>query len=85
MNPAGLTLRELVHMNEGKQYDNWNHTAAVMCLLANINREKKSKTFSLPDFHPFMKRRMGTVIDSKTIHMLKVFVPEKNREGKPDA
>ena len=75
-----MTLRELADMYEGRQYDNWNHTAAVMAILANVNRTKSSKTYELADFHPMMKRRGGTVIDARSIGVLKMFVPSENRK-----
>jgi len=67
-------------MYEGRQFDNWNHTAAMMALTCNVNRQKSSKTFELSDFHPMMKRRGGTVINKRSISLLKMFVPGSNNE-----
>lgn len=53
MDPAGLTLRELVWMSEGRSREGWNHTAAVLAMLANVNRDpKKGRPLKLADFHP---------------------------------
>ena len=52
-------------MAEARSHHDWNHTAAVMALLANCHRDpKKSKTFKPNDFHPHTQRRterMSTV------------------------
>ena len=77
-----MTLRELVDAYEGKQYDTWNHTASQMALLANVNRGKKGKVWTVGDFHPLMDRKTGTVINKKTIGVLKMFVPKHNQPRK---
>jgi hypothetical protein len=44
-------------MVEGKARRDWDHTAALMSLLANINRDpKKTRAFKPADFHPFTPR-----------------------------
>lgn len=56
MNPGPLTLRELVWMAEARQSDLWNHTAAVLALLANAHRDpKKTRPFNPTDFHPYRR------------------------------
>lgn len=41
-------------MIDGKQKVDWNHTAALMTLTANVNRGKSSdKQFTPADFHPY--------------------------------
>jgi hypothetical protein len=40
-------------MAEGRQREAWNHTAALMALLANCHRDpKRSRAFRPDDFHP---------------------------------
>lgn len=40
-------------MAEGRSEALWNHTSAVMCLLANLNRDpKKTRPYSPRQFHP---------------------------------
>lgn len=57
MAPGPLTLRELVWMAGAKQTDDWNHTAAILALLANLHRDpKKGKAFKPADFHPALKK-----------------------------
>tara|TARA_R100000808_G_C2133887_1_gene142536 strand:- start:277 stop:486 length:210 start_codon:yes stop_codon:yes gene_type:complete len=65
-------------MYEGKQFDNWNHTAAQMALLANVNRGKRGRAFEVADFHPLMTRRSGVRLNKQTISALKMFVPKEN-------
>ncbi|MCL2647560.1 MAG: hypothetical protein FWD61_11235 [Phycisphaerales bacterium] len=68
-------------MTQSRQEDNWNHTAALLTMLANVNRDpKKGRAFKPADFHPaFPTRRKHT--ESKPpaplkgdITMLKFFV-----------
>jgi len=65
-------------MYEGRQFDNWNHTAAQMAILANINRGKRSRAYEVADFHPMMDRRSGLRLGKGTISALKMFVPKEN-------
>ena len=78
MDPAPLTLRELVWMAEAKQTDDWNHTAALLAMLGNIHRDpKKGKAFRPADFHPAMKRTSpsSTPVPKVDVSILKtVFV-----------
>jgi len=40
-------------MAEAKGRDQWNHTASLMALIANVHRDpKKSKLLKPADFHP---------------------------------
>jgi hypothetical protein len=41
-------------MAESKGREAWNHTAAVMAMLANVHRDpKKTRAFRPKDFHPY--------------------------------
>jgi hypothetical protein len=44
-------------MTEGKQRADWNHTAAVLAKLHNVNCAKKSDLKTPADFHPFEKAK----------------------------
>lgn len=40
-------------MAQARQQDAWNHTASVLAMLANVNRDpKKGRAFKPTDFHP---------------------------------
>jgi hypothetical protein len=40
-------------MAEGRQREAWNHTAALLALLANCHRDpRRSRPFTVTDFHP---------------------------------
>jgi len=42
-------------MAEARGQDRWNHTAALMALIANVHRDpKKSKLLKPADFHPHL-------------------------------
>ncbi len=61
MYPGPLTLRELVWLAEARQRDQWNHTASVMALIANVNRDPKKGRLAKPDdFHPLRKHNHST-------------------------
>jgi hypothetical protein len=67
-------------MAEGRQGDQWNHTAAVLALLANAHRDpKKSRPFKPQDFHPTAAaKRVEQRPIKGDIRMLKqVFVDRK--------
>ena len=50
-------------MAEGRSREAWNHTAAVLALLANCHRDpKKSKPFQPDDFNPHEQRKRGPAI-----------------------
>ena len=52
-----MTLRELLWMAEARSRGDWAHTAAVMALIANVNRDpKKSRSFKPADFDPFRQK-----------------------------
>ena len=43
-------------MAEGRQREAWNHTAALLALLANCHRDpKRSSAFTVTDFHPLVE------------------------------
>ena len=47
-------------MAQARQEDNWNHTAALMALLANANRDpKRGRAFKPADFHPALPVKRG--------------------------
>jgi len=43
-------------MVEGRQRDQWNHTAQVLAMLYNAFRASKSRPLSPADFHPLVKK-----------------------------
>jgi len=50
-------LRQLLWMAEGLGRERWSHTAAVMALIANVNRDpKKGRAFRPSDFDPFSRK-----------------------------
>lgn len=47
-------MRELIWQANARRRIDWNHTASILAMLAEINRDhkKRSKPFSAEDFHP---------------------------------
>jgi len=42
-------------MAEGRCREHWNHTSAILAMLANVNRDpKKSRVFKPDDFNPYV-------------------------------
>lgn len=62
-------------MAEGKSKDAWQHTSAILALIANVNRgPKKTKLFKPSDFNPTLNqssRPDGIVVDKENIALLK--------------
>lgn len=72
-----LTLRQLLWMVEGKISQAWNHTAALLAMLANLHRDPKKTPPVLPGaFHPMADiaaPEQTVLVDKNTIHHLKRF------------
>lgn len=60
LSPDEWTLRELAWMHDARARSEWNHTAALMCLIANAHAGGKRK-FRVEDFHPMSRSRVPTV------------------------
>ena len=62
-------------MSEAKSRDDWRHTAALMALVANVNRDPhKQRPFQPEDFSPY-EQKPKTVIRGKGLRLLRdVFV-----------
>jgi len=57
VNPGPFTLRELLWMADARHTNEWNHTSALLAMLANTHRDpKKTGPFKPGDFHPGIKR-----------------------------
>ena len=57
IDPAALTLRELVAMTEAREQSEWARMSALLALIANVNRDaRKTRAFKPSDFDPFAKR-----------------------------
>ena len=68
-------------MYEGYEAQAWNHTASLMALLANANRDpKKTRAFKMTDFHPHHARRSVRPSFAEQMESLKARLPR----GKPE-
>src|SRR5690606_37726841 len=56
VDPGPYTLRELVWLAEGRQTEQWNHTSAVLAMLANVHRDPKRRSYQPADFLPMAMR-----------------------------
>jgi len=43
-------------MAEGRSRAAWDHTAALLSMLANVNRDPKGRGYSPAEFHPYHQR-----------------------------
>lgn len=50
-------MRELTWMATGRRTDQWWHTASLLAMLVNINRDPKTSAVAAAEFHPFTPRR----------------------------
>ena len=68
-------------MVERVQREAWEHTSAILCIVANVNRDpKKHGPFRPRDFNPFYAgQRSGIPVTPKNIAVLKAFV--RGRRG----
>ncbi len=57
MNPGPFTLRELVAMADGRAREAWNHTSALLAMLANVHRDRKKRPLQPADFHPYTRAK----------------------------
>lgn len=51
-----MTLRRLWRMVQARRVEQWNHTAGLMALTANVHRGKRQRAFSADEFHPIKER-----------------------------
>lgn len=51
-------MRQLVFAAQSKREDEWSRTAGIMCILAEINRDPKSrsKPYKPEEFNPMIKK-----------------------------
>lgn len=65
---------------EGKSKSVWQHTSAVLSLIANVNRDpKKQSAFEPGDFNPY-EQKPKAVLEGKDLRILKdVFVKPEER------
>lgn len=63
-------------MHDAKCETDWNHTASLMALIANINRDPRKRTapFSISDFHPMLQRVAAKPTPSDITSLKNVFL-----------
>ena len=62
-------------MAEARAEGEWGRASALMALIANTHRAKKSKTFHPSDFNPFARKKKPEIIPIKGLDVLReVFV-----------
>lgn len=70
-------MRELCWMVEGRQRDEWNHTAQLLAMLYNAFRGKGQRALGPADFHPLAKKPAATMT-LKQLSELGVLKPLKD-------
>ena len=56
MDPDGFTLRAILLMANARMRHDWNRSADLMALTANINKRKESRALGRADFHPMINK-----------------------------
>lgn len=65
-------------MAEGRQREAWNHTAQLLALIYNVNRDPKGSALKPVDFHPMGRAKHGPAPKIKDLGILKdIFVRRK--------
>jgi len=59
MDPGPFTLRQLCRMSMAHRRQLWDHTAEILSIQAEINRDRKKRRrpFRASEFHPFPRHR----------------------------
>jgi len=78
INPDPFTIRELWLMSEGKQREEWEHTAQIMMIIQNVNCTKRKDMKSADYFNPLIpknkKQQVGKFV-TKDFSILKKMLP----------
>jgi hypothetical protein len=62
-------------MSQARSQEQWNHTAALLAMLANVNRDpKKGRAFRPADFHPLQARAPQKPLKANLTLLKAVFV-----------
>jgi hypothetical protein len=78
IDPGPFTLRQLVVMAEAKSRQAWNHTSAILAMLANVHRDaKKTRALRPADFHPHRRHDKPTITKVGINVLKQVFVDRK--------
>lgn len=65
-------------MAEAKSRQAWNHTSAVLAMLANIHRDaKKTRAYRPADFHPHRRTEKPTITKVGINVLKQVFVDRR--------
>lgn len=75
-----MTLRELVWMADARRRDGWQHTSALLAMLANVHRnpKKKPQPFTPAEFNPLADERKKPVKAKTGVRTLKtIFVDRR--------
>jgi hypothetical protein len=56
-------------MVDGRQRDQWNHTAQVLAMLYNAFRASKARPLAPSDFHPYLKKPVPTATLKELVKM----------------
>jgi len=76
-------------MAESRIRQEWNHTSAVLAMLANCHRDpKKARTFRPGDFHPLTREsaRRGELPKASIMLLKTIFVDQHRRaDAAPEA
>lgn len=74
-----MTLRELVWMVDARRRDEWQHTSAVLAMLANVHRnpKKKPQPFTPAEFNPLVTERKKAQVKTGVRTLKTIFVDQR--------
>lgn len=61
-------------MADGRSREAWNHTSALLAMLANVHRDRKKRPLQPADFHPYAKAKQGRLPKAPVSLLKTVFV-----------
>ena len=71
-------------MVDGRQRDQWHHTAQVLAMLYNAFRASRARPLGPADFHPLVKSPVATTT-LKQLRELGILKPTQAASPKPHA
>lgn len=76
-----MTLRELLWMADGRGRSAWSHTAQILAMIANANRnpKKKPSPFKPEEFFPYKAEESKPIQKTNDLSILKSVFVDKNR------
>ncbi len=64
-------------MADGRSREAWNHTSALLAMLANLHRDRKKRPLQPADFHPYARAKSKGALPKAPITLLKTLFVDR--------